>query len=124
MRKEITYKNGLRDGKTVLYHISGKVAETCDYADGLATGEQLSYTLEGQVIMKETYKKGKLDGETVLYTMNGNPLEIITYKNGGTYRYLQDCVLACKPGSVRGLAYLMSDLWLDNQLRNNLSQLA
>lgn len=49
---------------------------------------------------------------------------IITYKNGGTYDYVQNAVLACKPGSEKGLTKMMEILWNDDDLHQDLSEAA
>lgn len=48
-------------------------------------------------------------------------IPIITYKNGGTYDYLQSCVLAAKGRSRKSLTNKMIQLWDDQNLWNKLS---
>ena len=49
---------------------------------------------------------------------------VITYENGGTYDYIKEAVIACKTGSVKGLAQLMVSLWNDDSLHEKLSEKA
>lgn len=49
---------------------------------------------------------------------------IITYENGGTYDYVKEAVLGCRPGSIKGLTKNMKVLWNDDELYDNLSKAA
>ena len=47
---------------------------------------------------------------------------IITFKNGGTYDYLKSCLLACSPGSIKGLSKLMNEMWSNDIIHDKLSK--
>lgn len=77
------YKNGLKNGQTLLYNFVHNVLseEKIDYKDGLIDGKHQLFGLNGKLILSEEYKKDKLNGIREMFFENGQIYSREHYKN-------------------------------------------
>lgn len=79
---QITYKNGIKDGKEITYFKTGQKNEEIGWKNGIKHGEWNYYYDFGKPRMKTTNINGKKHGSFIFYHINGLPYIVGTYKNG------------------------------------------
>ncbi len=76
------YKNGVLNGKYVLYYLNGNKKLETNYKDGYIEGKYLEYFEDGKKRLEEEYKNRKLNGKKISY-FRTNKIEFEkNYKNG------------------------------------------
>lgn len=84
MKSEVTYKNGMREGRFVEYHDNGKWEVRPVPADPVrGTPADMERVLVGQTKKREgTYKADKLEGEVKEYDEKGKVVKVTRYVAG------------------------------------------
>jgi hypothetical protein len=87
LEREIEYKNGKLDGKSIIYHKNGKLDRLYTYKEGIRNGFSEYYRENSDLIQKGNFKDGKADGPWIIwlnYTeYNRIPIYVkATYKEG------------------------------------------
>jgi hypothetical protein len=90
MVKEVTFKNGVREGLMKSFYMNGKVRQTFWYENGLREDSAKWYYEEGQVFRSTPYKKDTIDGIQKQYYMNGRLKAKIGYIKGLRTPYLEE----------------------------------
>ncbi len=80
--KEITFKNGVRDGLMKTYYQSGKLYQTFWYENGLREDSAVWYYVEGQPFRTTPFKNDTIDGLQKQYYRTGDIKAIIGYEKG------------------------------------------
>jgi hypothetical protein len=80
--KEVTFKNGVRDGLMKSFYQDGRVRQTFWYKNGLREDSAKWYYLEGQVFRATPYKNDTVDGTQKQYYRNGRIKARLTYVKG------------------------------------------
>jgi hypothetical protein len=88
--KEVTFKNGVRDGLTKTYYPGGQLYQTFWYKNNLREDSACWYFLEGQVFRTTPYKHDTLDGIQKQYYRTGEIRARIGYKKGLRTTYFQE----------------------------------
>ena len=92
--KEITFKDGIRNGICRNYYDDGRLKRTIWYEKGLKEDTAKWYYPEGKVYRASPYKNDKLHGTQIKYYKTGRIQAAIPYKNGlrtpGLKEYLPD----------------------------------
>jgi hypothetical protein len=79
---ETTFKNGVKEGMTKTYYVSGKVRGTLWYENGLREDTAKWYFEEGQLFRSTPYKRDTVDGIQMQYFRDGKLKARIGYKKG------------------------------------------
>jgi len=79
---ETTFKNGVKDGLTKTYYISGKLRGTLWYENGLREDSAKWFFEEGQLFRVTPYKRDTVDGIQKQFFRNGKLKALIGYKKG------------------------------------------
>lgn len=80
-------------GDQLTYYKNGKLAEKTTYKNGLREGKSIMYTEKGIVIKEFTYENDKLHGRTKYFTTNGKIKIEGDYKRGrkdGMWKYYKN----------------------------------
>ena len=80
--KEVTFKNGVREGTMKSFYESGKLRQEFMYKAGLREDSAIWYYEEGQVFRLTPYNKDTVDGIQKQFYRNGNIKAKIGYKKG------------------------------------------
>ena len=80
--KEITFKNGVRQGLMKSYYPGGQLYQTFWYENGLREDSARYYYTQGQVFRATPYKHDTVDGIQVQYYRTGKVKARIKYING------------------------------------------
>lgn len=75
-------KDGIPDGRRVIYFANGKISQDKMYKSGVFEGENLEYFENGNVKQEGLMKSGKSDGVWKIYYDNGNLQAVLTFVNG------------------------------------------
>lgn len=67
-----TYVNGVRNGRSVVYHENGEISEETTYVDGKRHGEWKRYYDDGTLMSDGTFENGQRTGEYLKNYPNGN----------------------------------------------------
>lgn len=81
LRKEIVYKNGIKEGTEKLYYPNGQLDLEVTYKKGQKEGKVKRYYPDGQLQYKAFYKNGLKEGMEKTYYKNGNLRLEIPYKS-------------------------------------------
>lgn len=90
---EENYKNGLLNGTSTTYFVSGKITEVLTYKNGELHGNVLRYSSEGILLDDLQYEKGKLHGLAKYYDVAGKLLRKGLYENDekvGNWEYFEN----------------------------------
>jgi len=79
---ETTFKNGVKEGLTKTFYVSGKIRGTLWYENGLREDSAKWYFEEGQLFRITPYKRDTVDGIQMQYFRNGKLKARIGYKKG------------------------------------------
>jgi len=80
--KEVTFKNGIRQGETKTYYQGGQLYQTFWYENGLREDSAKWYYLEGQVFRSTPMKHDTIDGTQKQYYRNGRLKAKINFIKG------------------------------------------
>lgn len=88
--KEVTFKNGIREGLMKSYYAGGQVYQTFWYENGLKEDSARWYYLEGQLFRTTPYKHDTVDGIQKQYYRNGRVKAKIGYSKGMRTNFFQE----------------------------------
>lgn len=88
--KEITFKNGVREGEMKTYYQGGQLNQTIWYENGLREDSVKKYYLEGQVFRSTPYKHDTIDGTQIQYYRNGRIKAKLHYIKGSRVPSLEE----------------------------------
>lgn len=88
--KEITFKNGVRNGLMKSFYQSRKVRQTFWYIDGLREDSAKWFYEEGQLFRASPYKHDTIDGIQQQYYRSGKIKAQLGYKKGYRTPYLKE----------------------------------
>jgi hypothetical protein len=94
--KEVTFKNGVREGLMKSFYQTGQVRQTFWYINGLREDSAKWYYQEGQVFRSTPYKKDTIDGIQKQYFRNGRLKAKLGYNKGLRTQYLEEFSLTGK----------------------------
>ena len=80
--KEVTFKNGIRQGLMKTYYLSGKLYQTFWYENGVREDTAKWYYEDGKIFRKTPFKKDTIDGTQVQYYENGVVKARLSYADG------------------------------------------
>lgn len=81
LRKEIIYRNGIKEGIEKTYYPNGQVNEETTYKKGKKDGERKRYYPDGKLWYETFYINGEEEGIEKTYYKNGNLWVEIPYKS-------------------------------------------
>jgi hypothetical protein len=88
--KEVTFKNGVKQGLMKTFYISGKVRQTFWYENGLRQDSSRWYFEEGQLFRTTPYKNDTVDGIQKQYYRTGGLKAKIGYIKGLRTPYIEE----------------------------------
>lgn len=88
--KEVTFKNGVREGLMKSFYQTGEVRQTFWYKNGLREDSAKWFYLEGQLFRSTPYKRDTIDGIQKQYYRSGRLKAKIGYSRGLRTTYLQE----------------------------------
>lgn len=88
--KEITFKNGVREGLMKTFYAGGQVYQTFWYENGLREDSGRYYYTEGQLFRTTPYKHDTIDGIQKQYYRTGKVKAKIGYSKGLRTPYLEE----------------------------------
>lgn len=80
--KEVTFKNGVRQGLMKAFYMTGEVRQTFWYVDGLRQDSSIWFYTEGQKFRSTPYKNDTIDGIQRQYYRTGGLKAKIGYSKG------------------------------------------
>ena len=80
--KEVTFKNGVKEGLMKSFYQNGKLRQTFWYENGLREDSAKWYYEEGQLFRSTPYKNDTIDGIQKQYYRNGRLKAKLGYKKG------------------------------------------
>jgi antitoxin component YwqK of YwqJK toxin-antitoxin module len=80
--EKISYKGGVKHGKSILYNENGSVGIIQNYKDGKLHGESTLHNDFGQVNWRRNYRNGKAHGKYFIYNEDGQLTHKGNYKDG------------------------------------------
>lgn len=87
---ETTYKNGVKEGVTKMYYLSGNLSHTSWYRNGLKEDTGKWYYEEGQLFRATPYRRDTIDGIQMQYFRSGMVKAKIGYKKGLRTFFIQE----------------------------------
>lgn len=88
--KEVTFRNGIRNGETKTYYQGGQLYQRFWYENDLREDSAKWYYLEGQVFRSTPYRRDTIDGIQVQYYRSGRVKAKIGYKKGLRTTFFQE----------------------------------
>lgn len=88
--KEVTFKNGVREGLMKSFYSDGKTRQTFWYINGLRQDSAKWYYQEGQIFRSTPYKNDTVDGIQKQYFRNGRLKAKLGYIKGFRAPYLEE----------------------------------
>jgi len=88
--KEVTFKNGVRQGLMKAFYANGKVRQTFWYENGLREDSARWYYMEGQLFRTTPFKRDTADGIQIQYFRNGRKKAKIGYSKGFRTEFLEE----------------------------------
>jgi hypothetical protein len=88
--KEVTFRNGVREGLMKSFYAGGQLYQTFWYENGLKEDSVRWYYLEGQLFRTTPYKHDTIDGIQKQYYRNGKLKAKIGYSKGMRTRFFQE----------------------------------
>jgi hypothetical protein len=88
--KEVTFKNGIRQGLMKSFYQDGRLRQTFWYENGLREDSAKWYYQEGQVFRSTPYKLDTVDGIQQQYYKNGKIKAKLGYKKGLRTPFLEE----------------------------------
>ncbi len=80
--KEVTFRNGIREGLMKSFYQTGNLRQTFWYRNGLREDSAKWYYTEGQVFRSTPYKNDTIHGTQIQYYRNGKVKAKINYRKG------------------------------------------
>ncbi|TFG41158.1 MAG: hypothetical protein E4H43_04720 [Bacteroidia bacterium] len=80
--KEITFKNGVRQGEMKTYYQGGQLYHTIWYENGLREDSAKWYQLDGKLFRSTPYRHDTIDGIQIQYYRNGTKRARLYYSKG------------------------------------------
>lgn len=87
---ETTLKNGVKEGSTKMFYLSGKLRGTSWYKNGLKEDTGKWYYEEGQLFRSTPYTRDTIDGIQIQYFRTGKLKVKIGYKKGLRTFFMQE----------------------------------
>lgn len=87
---ETTFKNGVKEGLTKTFYLSGNLSHTSWYENGLKEDTGKWYYEEGQLFRSTPYKRDTIDGVQIQYFRTGKVKAKIGYKKGLRTFFMQE----------------------------------
>lgn len=94
--KEVSFKNGVREGLMKSFYQTGEVRQTFWYKNGLREDSSIWYYQEGQKFRATPYKKDTVDGIQVQYYRTGRLRAKLGYSKGMRTTFFQEYTPAGK----------------------------
>jgi hypothetical protein len=88
--KEVTFKNGVREGLMKSFYQTGEVRQTFWYRNGLREDSSKWYYQEGQLFRSTPYKRDTIDGIQKQYYRTGRLKAKLGYSKGFRTTYLEE----------------------------------
>ena len=88
--KEVTYKNGIRNGLMKTYYQSGKLYQTFWYVNGVREDTARWYFEDGKVFRATPYKKDTIDGTQIQYYKSGKIRAKLSFVEGARTPFLEE----------------------------------
>jgi len=88
--KEVTFRNGIREGEMKTFYQGGQLYQTFWYENGLREDSARWYFLEGQVFRSTPYRHDTIDGIQVQYYRTGRVKAKIGYTKGLRTPYIEE----------------------------------
>jgi antitoxin component YwqK of YwqJK toxin-antitoxin module len=88
--KEVTFKNGVRQGLMKTFYVTGEVRQTFIYSNGLREDSSYWYFQEGQKFRVTPYKKDTIDGIQRQYFRTGQLRAKIGFSKGLRTSFFQE----------------------------------
>ena len=88
--KEITFKNGVREGLMRSFYAGGRVRQTFIYRNGLRADSSIWFYEEGQVFRTTLYKNDTMEGLQKQYYRTGKLKAKLMYKKGMRTPFLEE----------------------------------
>jgi len=88
--KEVTFKNGVREGLMKSFYQTGEVRQTFWYENGLREDSARWYYLEGQLFRSTPYKNDTVDGIQVQYYRSGRVKARLGFSRGLRTTFLEE----------------------------------
>jgi hypothetical protein len=88
--KEVTFRNGVREGEMKSFYQGGQVYQRFWYEKGLREDSAVWYYLEGQVFRTTPYKHDTVDGIQKQYYRNGDLKAEIGYSKGRRSTFIKE----------------------------------
>jgi hypothetical protein len=88
--KEVTFRNGVREGLMKSFYQNGKLRQTFWYENGLREDSAKWYYEDGQVFRSTPYKNDTIEGTQKQYYKNGRLKALLSYKKGLRTPYLEE----------------------------------
>ncbi len=88
--KEVTFKNGVREGLMKAFYQTGEVRQTFWYEKGLREDSSMWYYMEGQIFRATPYKRDTIDGIQKQYYRTGRLKANLGYSKGFRTTFLEE----------------------------------
>ena len=88
--KEVTFKNGVREGLMKAFYQTGEVRQTFWYENGLREDSSMWYYQEGQIFRVSPYKRDTIDGIQKQYYRTGRLKAKLGYSKGLRTTYFEE----------------------------------
>lgn len=88
--KEITFKNGIRQGLLKTYQLNGNIYQSFWYENGKREDTAKWYYEDGRLFRKTPYFRDSMNGIQIQYFKNGRVKAKMSYKNGIRTPYLEE----------------------------------
>jgi antitoxin component YwqK of YwqJK toxin-antitoxin module len=88
--KEVTLKNGIRNGLMKTYYQSGKLYQTFWYVNGVREDTAKWYFEDGKVFRASPYKNDTIDGTQIQYYRSGKVKAKLSYVEGARTPFLEE----------------------------------
>ncbi|HPY66591.1 MAG TPA: hypothetical protein PLI41_07820 [Bacteroidales bacterium] len=88
--KEVTFKNGVRQGLTKTFYQSGELYQTFWYENDIREDTGRYYFKEGQIFRETPYKRDTIDGIQIQYYRGGQVRAKIGFSKGKRTPYLEE----------------------------------
>jgi antitoxin component YwqK of YwqJK toxin-antitoxin module len=82
LKKEVTFKNGIKEGLNKNYYDDGRLKRTIWYENNLKEDTAKWYYTDGSVYRATPYKNDKIQGIQIKYHRNGRIMAEIPYRHG------------------------------------------
>ena len=88
--KEVTFKNGIRQGLMKTFDASGKLYQTFWYENGKRQDTAVWFFEDGKIFRKTPFKDDSINGIQIQYYKSGNVRARLGFENGLRTTYLEE----------------------------------